>query len=129
LATLVLGTDLHLVLFMTENLHIYENLQSYPDWKGGIENTGWLELLLPFTTVKDLYPTRQFAPRIASALQELTGERRTEVLPKLQNMFLSHRNQSMKELDSSFLRDSSPIALPPFRHGRDSTEASYEVHD
>jgi hypothetical protein len=74
------------LLSTTENLYIYEHLQL--DWKDGIENTEWLELLLPFTAVKNLYLSKQFAPRIAPALQELTGGRTTEVLPTLQNLFL-----------------------------------------
>jgi hypothetical protein len=76
------------LLSTTENLYIHERLQSQPDWKDGIENTEWLELLLPFMAVKDLYLSKEFATRIAPALQELTGARRTEVLPTLQNIFL-----------------------------------------
>jgi hypothetical protein len=71
----------------TENLYIYEDSQSQLDWNDGIENTEWLELLLPFTAVKDLYLSKQFAPRIAPALQELTGGG-IEALPTLQNLFL-----------------------------------------
>jgi hypothetical protein len=47
-----------------------------------------LDLLHPFTAVKNLYLSKQFAPRIAPALQELTGGRTTEVLPALQNVLL-----------------------------------------
>ena len=71
----------------TENLYIYERLRSKLSWEDGILNTEWLELLLPFTAVKDLYLSKQFAPRIAPALHELAGARTTEVLPTLQNFF------------------------------------------
>jgi hypothetical protein len=47
-----------------------------------------LELLLPFTAVKNLYLPEEFAPGIAAALQELVGARITEVLPSLQNIFV-----------------------------------------
>ncbi|KAN0116297.1 hypothetical protein V8E52_006122 [Russula decolorans] len=58
-------------------------------WKNdAIENTLWLQLLLPFTAVKDLYLSREFAPGIAAALQELVGARITDVLPSLQNIFM-----------------------------------------
>jgi hypothetical protein len=58
-------------------------------WKDdAIENTLWLQLLLPFTTVKNLYLSKEFAPGIAAALQELEGGRITEVLPSLQNIFV-----------------------------------------
>jgi len=55
-------------------------------WKNdSIENNLWLELLLPFPAVKDLYLSKDFAPGIAAALQEMVG---TEVLPSLQNIFV-----------------------------------------
>jgi hypothetical protein len=58
-------------------------------WKNdAIENTLWLQLLLPFTTAKDLYLSKEFAPGIAAALQELVGARITEVLPSLENIFM-----------------------------------------
>jgi hypothetical protein len=58
-------------------------------WKDdAIENTLWLELLLPFTAVKNLYLSKEFAPVIAATLEELVGSRITEVLPRLQNIFV-----------------------------------------
>jgi hypothetical protein len=53
-----------------------------------IENTLWLQLLLPFTTVKNLYLSKAFAPSIAAALKELVGGRIIEELPNLQNIFV-----------------------------------------
>ena len=72
-----------------EDLYIYECLygeQQY--WQDNIENMLWLELLHRFTTVKNLYLSKEFARRIVAALQELVGGRTTEVLPTLQNIFL-----------------------------------------
>jgi hypothetical protein len=57
-------------------------------WRDDIENCQWLELFHPFTGVKDLYISSEFAPRIAPALQEFVGERATEVLPALETLFL-----------------------------------------
>jgi hypothetical protein len=74
--------------FTIENLYIHEDPYFPPHWKDDIENTGWLDRLLPFAAVKNLYLSKQFSPRIALALQELTGGRTTEVLPTLQNLFL-----------------------------------------
>ena len=59
-----------------------------------IENTMWLELLLPFTAVKNLYLSKGFAPGIAAALEELVGDRITKILPSLQNIFVEGRKQS-----------------------------------
>jgi hypothetical protein len=53
-----------------------------------IESTLWLDLLLQFTAVKNLYLSKEFAPGIAGTLQELVGDRITEVLPSLQNIFM-----------------------------------------
>jgi len=74
----------------TEILYINERyrLSSPLDWKDDIENAEWLDLFRPFTDVKDLYISEEFAPRIAPALQELTGGRTTDVLPTVQNIFL-----------------------------------------
>ena len=81
-------------LFTTEDLYIHEDPYSRPHWQDNIENTLWLELLLPFATVKNLYLSKEFAPRIVSALQELVGSRTMEVLPALQNIFLEELQSS-----------------------------------
>jgi hypothetical protein len=52
-----------------------------------MESTQWLELLHPFTKVKDLHLSEKLPTRIAPALQELASKRVTE-LPVLQNIFL-----------------------------------------
>jgi len=58
-------------------------------WKeDAIENTLWLQLLLPFAAVKNLYLSRTFARSIATALQELGGGRIIQMLPSLQNIFV-----------------------------------------
>ncbi len=66
-----------------------EHQSSLRFWKNyAIENTLWLQLLRPFTPVKNLYLSKEFAPGIAAALQELVGDRIMEVLPSLQNIFV-----------------------------------------
>jgi hypothetical protein len=75
-------------LSTVEDLYI-EHQCSQLVWKDdAIENTLWLQLLLPFTAVKNLYLSKEFAPAIAAALQELVGGRIMEVLPSLQNIFV-----------------------------------------
>ena len=49
----------------------------------------WLNLLRPFNAVKSLYLSEEFQPNMVSALEELVGDRTTEVLPSLQNIFLT----------------------------------------
>ena len=71
-----------------EDLYIDGDPYWQPHWEEKIDNMLWLELLLPFTTVKNFYLSREFASRIELALQELVGGSTTEVLPALQNIFL-----------------------------------------
>jgi hypothetical protein len=66
-----------------ENLYIHEDLDLPPNWTDDIENAEWLNLLLPFTAVKNLHLSKPILPRIAPVLQELAGARTTEVLPAL----------------------------------------------
>jgi hypothetical protein len=80
--------SLRLLLTM-EDLYIDGMLSSpLPFWEDEIENTEWLDLLRPFTAVKNLYLSQRISPRIALVLKELTGGRTTEVLPALQNVLL-----------------------------------------
>ena len=75
-------------LSTVEDLYI-EHQYSQLVWKDdAIENTLWLQLFLSFTEVKNLYLSKEFAPGIAAALQELVGGRIMEVLPSLQNIFV-----------------------------------------
>ena len=83
----ICNLSLHLLLTI-ENLYIDERLDSPSDWKDDIENAEWLDLLLPFTAVKNLYLSKKIATHLAPALKELTGGRTTEVLPALQNVLL-----------------------------------------
>ena len=70
------------------DLYIYDRPRSQPHWKDDFENVVWLQLLHPFTAVKNLYLSEQCAPRIGPSLQELAEGGTKEVLPDLQNIFL-----------------------------------------
>jgi hypothetical protein len=69
-----------------EHLYFLEN--GYWRLQHDIEINQWLELLRPFSGVKHLYICSGFIRSIAPALQDLVGERVTEVLPALQTLFL-----------------------------------------
>lgn len=75
---------------MVESLYIYENQYMELDWEDEIrvENTEWLDLLRPYTAVKNLYLSDVFGPEIIRALQGSVGGRTTVVLPTLQTVFL-----------------------------------------
>jgi hypothetical protein len=75
-------------LSVVEDLY-FEHQYSQLVWKNdAIEDSLWLQVLLPFIAVKNLYLSKEFGPDIAAALQELVGYRITEVLPSLQNIFV-----------------------------------------
>jgi hypothetical protein len=83
----VCNSSLH-PISTVEDLYI-EHEYSELIWKNdAIENTLWLELLLPFTAVENLYLSEEFAPGIAATLQELVEDRIAELLPNLQNIFV-----------------------------------------
>ena len=74
------------------SLSTLENLQiEVPryDWQDEIEVIQWREFLHLFASVNSVTLVREYSVRlVALALQELAGERETEVLPALQNLFL-----------------------------------------
>jgi len=77
-----------------ERLEIREERRWPPIWHDDMEMAQWLELLQPFTAVKDLYLSKDVALRVAPFLQELTRERVVEVLPSLKNLLLEEPQTS-----------------------------------
>ena len=64
-------------------------------WKNdAIDDTLWLQLLLPFTAVKNLYLSKEFTPGIAAALRELVRSRITDALPNLQTILVEELEPS-----------------------------------
>ena len=85
-------------LSTVENLNLYiKGGPGYPlpAWEDDpIENTLWLQLLLPFTGVKNLSLSVELAPGIAATLKGLVTSRVTEILPSLQNIFVQGLDRS-----------------------------------
>ena len=77
-----------------EVLHMKSRRPWPQDWKDNIDYAQWLELLHSFSTVKHLYLSKEFAPCVAAALQELIGGRTIEVFPTLENIFLEELQES-----------------------------------
>jgi hypothetical protein len=77
-------------IHMVERLYICGNRYHGED---DTENMQWLDVLRPFTAVKNLYVSKDLAKRIACALQELVEERVTDALPSLERLYLeTNRN-------------------------------------
>ena len=88
-----------------EDLYISENRFFPVPWQDDLESNQWLELLHPFTAVKDLKLSRDFTRHIAPALQELVGYRTMEVLPALQTISIDvplTRDDSDEPVSSGF---------------------------
>jgi len=108
------------VISSVEKLIIREKKRMQLHWQDDIENGQWMEVLRPFTAVKDLYLSHKFVPCVALALQELVGERAMEVLPALQNIFLEEPHQlgHVQEAIGQFVAarqlSSHPIAVCPW---------------
>jgi hypothetical protein len=81
-------------IFEPEDLYIFQRKNFEPDWKDNVDSALWLALLHPFTSLENLYLSKELASRILPALQELVGGRTTEVLPSLQNIFLEELRPS-----------------------------------
>ena len=64
------------------------------DWKDSIDYTQWLELLHSFSAVKNIYLSKELAPCVVPALQELVGGRTTEAFPALENIFVEELQES-----------------------------------
>jgi hypothetical protein len=113
------------VISSLEQLFIRENKQLQLHWRDDIESSQWLELLHPFTAVKDLYLSQEFVPRIAPALQELVEGRAMEVLPAPQNLFLEVLQLSepvekaVGRLVAARQLSGHPIAVSPWNRKND----------
>jgi len=88
-----------------ESLDIAHFYTSPGHWHDDMENTQWLELLQPFIAVKGLYLFGELALPVAQALQELAGERATEVLPALQGIYIQshHAPGAVREALEPFI--------------------------
>ena len=78
------------LIHTVEDLEIFEAallVGSYRvPWQDDLESNQWIELLHPFTAVKDLKLSWNFTQHIAPVLQELVGDRTMEVLSALQTL-------------------------------------------
>ena len=77
-------------IYTVEHLYIYRPSGPYlPSlWEHDLGNIQWLEVFRPFPAVKNLYVCKDVAQCIGPALQDLVGERATDLLPALGNLVL-----------------------------------------
>jgi len=91
------------------------------EWQELVDDPGWLELLSPFLSVKSLYIADRLGLILSSVLEKVTGERVTEVLPALQNLFIQNlwpHEESVEEAITPFVSARQlydhPIVVQPW---------------
>ena len=115
------------------SLPTLESLQievTHKDWEGETEVIQWREFLHPFTSVKKLaLKSEDLVRLVAHALQELAGERATEVLPALQNLVLDTKDWRpsgpVKEAMEQFITARQLCGHPVTVHYRDRESGEY----
>ena len=83
-----LCNDLSDILSHAECLEIKGDADSQVELQDGMESAQWLELFRPFIRVQGLCVSKKMGPLVTHALQELTQESATEVLPSLRSLSL-----------------------------------------
>jgi len=112
--------------------HLDIDIETDPDssleWKDDMEDTQWLELLHPFTSVKNLELFENSVPFVAPALQELSGEGVTGALPALQNLFFTGPQPSgpVKQAIGKFIAARQLFGYPVTVHHRDDIYLEYK---
>jgi hypothetical protein len=101
-----------------EGLGISEVRYVEPEWQDNIVNTQWLQLFQPFSSVKNLFLSKKLVQLVAPALQELTRERVTEVLPALQLLFLQgpEPSEAVQEAIGQFITERQLSDCPTAVH-------------
>jgi hypothetical protein len=134
LAQLCASSFPQILIPTVEHLYIVENTYFRPHWRDDIENSQWLEILRPFTGVKDLYLSKELVPHIARPLQELVRGRVTESLPTLQRLLLEKGYQKSQPIEKAIgkfvgarLLSNRPMSISHWRRGRSSW--SFDIPD
>jgi hypothetical protein len=98
------------------HLCIYNGPSAQSQWEDDMESAQWLELLHPFTSVRDLELSGDLYQLLAPALGELpqAGEAVAEVLPALQNIIVESPRSSnhVKEAIDRFVAARELSACP-----------------
>jgi F-box-like len=87
----------------------------FPDWKDYVDNPQWLEIFHAFPAVQHMHIRPRLGETIASALQELSGERVMDALPVLHHLYLPYDSyfteQTIQPFISSRQRSNHPVTV------------------
>jgi hypothetical protein len=93
-------------LFNVERLRVavgYFDNAVFSDWKDYVDNSQWLEIFHAFSALQHMRVPPRLGEIIASALQELTGERVMDVLPMLRHLYLPSSSASTQQEIQPFI--------------------------
>ena len=109
-----------------EKLSIDEGPLQRLQWYDDMENAQWLDFLQPFTRVKILVLSGELLRPIARALWKLTGERLTELLPMLQNLYIEGPppSESVMTRLNKFIAARQDSPCPVIMKGRTGSETA-----
>ena len=94
------STSFYPSISTVEHLYFYGDRYLLSQWQDDTENMQWLDILYPFTSVKNLYVVQEISQSIAFVLQELVGQ---DVLPVLESLFLEGLRPPVKEAIGPFI--------------------------
>ncbi|KAH9957742.1 hypothetical protein BGW80DRAFT_1565215 [Lactifluus volemus] len=87
----------------------------FSDWKDYVDNPQWLEIFHAFSALQHMRIPPRLGEIIASALQELTGERVMDALPILRHLYLpppsASTQQAIQPFISSRQRSNHPVTV------------------
>jgi hypothetical protein len=101
-----------------ERLDIHESTTTPQKWQYDTDHEPWLEILLRFTSVRELYISYTMWPLLAPTLKQHTGESTLNVLPMLCDVFLEQFEPS----------EQLPEAIGRFVAARKLTDHPVVVH-
>jgi hypothetical protein len=82
-------------------------------WLHDTEDTQWLELLRPFTAVKDLHFFNKHAQRVIPSLPQPAEEGATDTLPAFNNIFSGNLQRVIKQFVTERQLSGHPVAVHP----------------
>jgi hypothetical protein len=87
----------------------------FSEWEDYVDNPQWLEIFHAFSALQHMHISPGLGEIIASALQELTGERVMDALPMLRHLYLPPLSASMQQAIEPFIssrqRSNHPVTV------------------
>jgi len=120
------------LLSHVEQLELREFRWGNLEWKDdpGIYSSEWLELFRLFVAAQSLHVSERLVSPVARALQDLTGQTATEVLPVLQTLFLEGLqpsgpvHEAMKSFDTARQLSHQPVLIQRWELNDDNYDDS-----